>query len=55
MIYIGIDPGKTGAIAMIEDGGKITVNAMKSAFAHFDDRISLIYGRIKPGFEKAKS
>ncbi|MES2467853.1 MAG: adenosine deaminase [Verrucomicrobiota bacterium] len=39
----------------VKDLEKITVNAMKSAFAHFDDRISLIYGRIKPGFEKAKS
>ena len=39
----------------VKDLEKITVNAMKSAFAHFDDRISLIYDRIKPGFEKAKS
>jgi adenosine deaminase len=39
----------------VKDLEKITVNAMKSAFAHFDDRISLIYGRIKPGYAKAQS
>ncbi len=34
----------------VKDLEKITVNAMKSAFAHFDDRIALIYGKIKPGY-----
>ena len=28
----------------------LTINAMKSAFAHFDERLDLINGRIKPGF-----
>jgi adenosine deaminase len=28
----------------------LTINAMKSAFAHFDERIDLIDGTIKPGF-----
>jgi len=28
----------------------ITINAMKSAFYPFDDRLALIEGRIKPGF-----
>ncbi|MEQ8768456.1 MAG: adenosine deaminase [Planctomycetota bacterium] len=31
---------------------KITTNGMKSAFAHFDDRIRLIFGIIKPGFAR---
>ncbi len=34
----------------VNDLEKITVNAMKSAFAHFDERLSLIYGKIKPGY-----
>ena len=37
----------------LKDLEKITVNAMKSAFAHFDDRLTLIYGRIKPGYATA--
>lgn len=39
----------------VKDLEKITVNAMKSAFAHFDDRLSMIYGRIKPGYAQAHS
>jgi adenosine deaminase len=31
-----------------------TVNAMKSAFIPFDERLSLINGRIKPGFAQLK-
>ncbi|GAA1773489.1 adenosine deaminase [Streptomonospora arabica] len=31
-----------------------TVNAMKSAFLPFDERLSLINGRIKPGFAQLK-
>lgn len=30
---------------------KITINAMKSAFLHFDGRLRLIYEVIKPGFD----
>ena len=37
----------------VKDLEKITVNAMKSAFAHFDERLAMIYGRIKPGYAKA--
>jgi adenosine deaminase len=29
---------------------KITINAMKSAFAHYDERIRVIFERIKPGY-----
>jgi len=29
---------------------KLTINGMKSAFAHHDERIRLIYERIKPGY-----
>jgi len=39
----------------VKDLEKITVNAMKSAFAHFDDRLALIYGKIKPGYAGVKS
>jgi adenosine deaminase len=38
----------------VQDLEKITVNAMKSAFAHFDERLSLIYGKIKPGYAALK-
>ena len=37
----------------VKDLEKITVNAMKSAFAHFDERLAMIYGRIKPGYARA--
>ena len=39
----------------VKDLEKITVNAMKSAFAHFDERLTMIYGRIKPGYVQAQS
>jgi adenosine deaminase len=29
----------------------LTINAMKSAFCPFDERLALIDGRIKPGFD----
>jgi adenosine deaminase len=31
---------------------KLTLNAMKSAFIHFDQRLEIIYGVIKPGYRK---
>lgn len=34
----------------VKDLEKVTIHAMKSAFAHFDDRLRLIYGRIMPGY-----
>ena len=33
----------------------LTVNAMKSAFAPFDERLRLINGRIKPGYALLKA
>lgn len=39
----------------LKDLEKVTVNAMKSAFIHFDDRLRLIYSSLKPGFEKYRS
>jgi adenosine deaminase len=33
----------------------LTVNAMKSAFAHFDERLAIINHRIKPGFAAARA
>ena len=38
----------------LADFEKITLNAIKSAFISFDDRIRLIYDVIKPGFAKAR-
>jgi adenosine deaminase len=34
---------------------KLTINAMKSAFIHFDERLRLIYEVIKPGFDAVRS
>lgn len=36
----------------IEDIEKITINSMKSAFIHYDDRLNYIYNVIKPGYQK---
>ncbi|HEY6167067.1 MAG TPA: adenosine deaminase [Verrucomicrobiae bacterium] len=38
----------------LADLEKITMNSMKSAFIHFDERIRLIYDVIKPGYAKAR-
>jgi adenosine deaminase len=32
-----------------------TLNAMKSGFAHFDERLSIINERIKPGYAALRS
>lgn len=39
----------------LHDLQKLSLNAMKSAFAPFDARLKLIYQVIKPGFAKARS
>ena len=36
----------------LEDIEKITINSMKSAFIHYDDRLHYIYNVIKPGYKK---
>ena len=33
----------------------LTINAMKSAFAHFDERLQIINTVIKPGFATARA
>ena len=33
---------------------KLTINAMKSAFVGYDERIAIIYDRIKPGYAKLR-
>jgi adenosine deaminase len=33
---------------------KLTINAMKSAFIPYKERIDIIYSTIKPGYEKAR-
>ena len=35
----------------LDDIEKLTINAMKSAFIHYDDRLYYIYNIIKPGFQ----
>lgn len=34
---------------------KVTINAMKSAFAHFDERLRVIYEKIKPGYARLRA
>lgn len=38
----------------LDDLEKITINGMKSAFAHYDERIRLIFERIKPGYARLR-
>jgi adenosine deaminase len=38
----------------LADLEKITINSMKSAFAHYDQRVRLIFERIKPGYAKLR-
>jgi adenosine deaminase len=38
----------------LRDLEKITINAMKSAFVHYDERIRIIYDVLKPGFARIR-
>lgn len=38
----------------LADVERLTINAMKSAFAGYDERLSIIYDTIKPGFAKVR-
>jgi adenosine deaminase len=38
----------------MSDFEKLTINAMKSAFAHYDERVRIIYDVLKPGFKRIK-
>jgi adenosine deaminase len=38
----------------LDDVEKITLNSMKSAFIHYDERLQYIYNIIKPGFQKIR-
>lgn len=38
----------------LDDVEKLTINAMKSAFIHHNERLKYIYNIIKPGFQKVK-
>jgi adenosine deaminase len=38
----------------LRDLEKLTINAMKSAFIHYNDRIRIIYDILKPGFAKIR-
>ncbi len=39
----------------IDDLEKLTINAMKSTFSHYDHRVKEIFGRIKPGFAAVRA
>jgi adenosine deaminase len=39
----------------LADLEKLSLNAMKSAFAPFDERIKIIFDIIKPGFAKVRA
>jgi adenosine deaminase len=38
----------------LDDVERLTLNAMKSAFVGYDERLAHIYGKIKPGFAKLR-
>ena len=38
----------------LSDLEKISINGMKSAFVHYDERVRTIFDRIKPGFAKLR-
>jgi adenosine deaminase len=38
----------------LDDVEKLTLNAMKSAFIHYNERLHYIYNIIKPGFQKIR-
>ena len=38
----------------LEDLEKLSINAMKSAFAHYDERIRVIFERVKPGYARLR-
>ncbi len=38
----------------IDDLEKLTINAIKAAFIHYDEKLEIIYDIIKPGYAKAK-
>jgi adenosine deaminase len=47
---------RLGEVHHIElaDVEKLTINAMKSAFVGYDERLAIIYGRIKPGYARLR-
>jgi adenosine deaminase len=38
----------------LEDVERLSINAMKSAFLGYDERVAIIYDRIKPGYAKLR-
>ena len=56
----GTDLGKEMYLAAthynltLRDLEKLTVNAMKSAFLHYDERLRIIYDLLKPGFARIR-
>ncbi|HEY8649116.1 MAG TPA: hypothetical protein VIM50_07025, partial [Candidatus Limnocylindria bacterium] len=38
----------------IDDVERLSINAMKSAFLGYDERVAIIYDKIKPGYAKLR-
>lgn len=38
----------------LKDLERLTINAMKSSFAHYDERIKIIYDVLKPGYAEVE-
>ena len=38
----------------LDDVERLSINAMKSAFLGYDERVAIIYDRIKPGYAKLR-
>ena len=38
----------------LADVERLSINAMKSAFVGYDERVAIIYTRIKPGFARLR-
>jgi len=38
----------------LDDVERLSINAMKSAFLGYDERVAVIYDRIKPGYAKLR-
>ena len=39
---------------ILADVERLSINAMKSAFIGYDERVRIIYDRIKPGYAKLR-
>jgi adenosine deaminase len=52
---LGVPPAGGGVRVRLADIEWLTINAMKSAFAHFDERLRIIDTVVKPGYATARA